>query len=388
MLAHLVQEAFTFDCIKDLLRTPGQFFYVLCLYELTLSASLPVFFAMTDLTLDSDPMQDQRPSNQSTTDALLESIRAVSGEKSLNWARPPVPLTGGFWAEMWRVRLLPNNGPLAGDLVARVMPDPEVARRETEVQDHLAKHGFSTPAVRLSSPPGPHLERAWMLMDYAQGKPLLSALSGAATVANLPQFARSMPDALARDAAALHAIDPEPLIAKHGTRDLLAELRDQTVEAGLAELTAAVDQLARERPKGGPVVICHGDLHPFNVLSHPTGDTILDWSTTRLTGPEYDLAFTRLLFSYFPLPAPRILAPVMGAAGRAVARRFTQTYDRIGPRPIDRDRLSWFTKLQALRIVTEVGVWYASGGPEDDNHPFLIMAPGVQHYLGLDLAYL
>lgn len=325
-------------------------------------------------------MPNQQPSNQSATDALLESIRDASGDRSLTWAQSPVPVTGGFWADIWRVRLLTDNDSLAGDLVARIMPDPEIAHWETEVQGYLAKHGFPTPAVRLSSPPGPHFDQAWMLMDHAHGKPLLSDLSGATTIAKLPQFVHSIPDALARDAAALHAIDAEPLIARLGTQDLLAELRDLTVETGQAELTAIADQLAQDHPQRDPVVICHGDLHPFNVLYHPTGDTILDWSTARLTGPEYDLAFTRLLFRYWPLPAPRIIAPVMEAAGRRVARRFLHTYDRIASRPIDHDRLSWFTKLQALRIVT-----YVSGEPVEDSHPFSIMAPKVQHYLGLDL---
>ena len=347
---------------------------------------------MTDFTQDNARLQKEISSNQSMTDALLESIRDVSGEKSLTWARPPLRLTGGFWAKMWRIRLHTESALLAGDLVARVMPDPEVAHWETEVQDHLAKHGFPTPAVRLASPPCPQLDRAWILMDLAPGEPLLKDFSGASTIVNLPQFPRSMPDALARNAAALHAINPESLIAKLGTRDILAELRDQTAEVGRAELIAAADQLAQDRPQEGPIVICHGDLHPFNVLSDPVGDTILDWSTARLTAPEYDLAFTRILFKCLPTPVPQIMAPVMepaiNALGNTVAERFIGTYEQIAPWPVDRDRLSWFTRLHALKILNLVASWYASGGPEDDTHPFLVMSPKLQRYLGLDLTHI
>ena len=289
---------------------------------------------------------------------------------------------------MFRVQLHTDNPALDGLLVARIMPDPEVAHWETAVQDHLARHGFITPTVRLSSPPGLHLDRAWMLMDHALGKPYLSDLCKSANMADVPHLARLIPDALARDTAALHAIDPERLIAKLGTRDLLSELRKKTVEVGQDELVSVADKLVQDHPQGGPIVVCHGDLHPFNVLSHPTGDTILDWSTARLASPEYDLAFTRLLFQYYPLPVPPHMASVMERLGRPVARRFLRTYDRIGPRPIDRDRLSWFTRMQALRIVTEVCARYASGESVEDTHPFRILASRVQASLGLDLPVL
>lgn len=348
---------------------------------------------MADFTKDNALLEKDLYLNQSMTDALLDSIRGVSGEDSLSWARPPVRLTGGFFAEMWRIRLKTDNALLAGDLVARVMPDPEVAHWETEVQDHLAKHGFPTPAVRLSAPPGPHLDRAWILMDLAPGEPLLKDFSVAETLANLLQFPRSIPDALARDTAALHSIDPEPLIAKLGTQDVLAELHDQVTEVGQTDLIAAVDQLAQNRPQDGTIVICHGDLHPFNVLTHSVGDTIIDWSTSRLTVPEYDLAYTSIIFLCFPTPVPQIMAPVMepviDRVGKTVAERFVGSYEQAVPWSVDRERLSWCTKLHALKILNLVASWYVSGGsgPEDVNHPFLVMAPKLQRYLGLDFPY-
>ncbi|MDH3679111.1 MAG: phosphotransferase [Acidimicrobiia bacterium] len=309
---------------------------------------------------------------------LLEAIRATAEQPTLEWARPAIPLTGGFWAQMWHVRLATDCPGLGGELVARVMPEPDVAARETAVQAHLARSGYPTPIVRLAAPPGPHLGRAWMLMDHAPGQPLLTGLSGAAALARLPRIARALPDQLAQHAAALHVVDPAPLCDAIDGTDLLIPLRERAVAIDRPDLISLADHLDDSRPPPGRVVLCHGDLHPFNILTDPDGDTVLDWSATRIADPAYDIAYTRLLLVHTPLSAPRPLRAAIAAAGRVLAHRFTATYNRTASVPVDPDQLAWYTDLHALRVVTEVASWQANGElAKHPGHPFLTLSPAL-----------
>lgn len=330
-------------------------------------------------------------------DRLLAAIRTAAGNPHIDWAAPPQPLAGGFWAQMWRVRLS-GHAPLAGDLVARVMPEAAIAARETAVQTYLASTGYPTPTVHLAAAPGPDLDRAWMLMDHAPGAPLLADLSGPAAILRLPRIARTLPDQLARHAATLHRMDPSP-ISEHlqldhtdsdDIDDLLRRLRDQASTIDRSDLTRIADHLHQHRPSTDRTVICHGDLHPFNILTHPDSDTVLDWSATLVADPAYDVAFTRLLLANPPLTAPAPLRPVISFAGRALADRFTTTYANNAPAPLDPDQLHWFSQLQALRILTEVATWHTNDELDaHPGHPFFALSPVATDLLtentGLDL---
>lgn len=323
-----------------------------------------------------------------TLDQLLAAIRVTSGNPDVEWADSPDPLSGGFWAQMWRVRLGGAPPELSGDLVARVMPDARVAARETVVQDHLARAGFATPSVRLAAGPGADLDRAWMMMDFVPGQPLLANLSGPSTLLRLPQIARSMPDRLATIAAALHVVDPGDLASvladtntdTDGDGDgdevaaVLQRLGDQARTFGFTGLISLGEWLRKHRRAGDRRVVCHGDLHPFNVLTAPTGDTVVDWSSALIAPPAFDLAFTSLLLSHPPLAAPRVAQPAISLAGRALSRRFLATYSARSGAPIDAAELEWFTLLHALRILTEVATWEAQGELDQRaGHPFLAL---------------
>ena len=100
---------------------------------------------------------------------LLAEIRAAAGRDDLTFAGDPVALTGGFWAELVAFRLADPPCDWPSDLVARVMPDPFVARKESMMQAAVAASGFPTPAVRLTGGPDSRIGRAFMVMDKAAG---------------------------------------------------------------------------------------------------------------------------------------------------------------------------------------------------------------------------
>ncbi|MCP3987565.1 MAG: phosphotransferase [Actinomycetia bacterium] len=322
---------------------------------------------------------------------LLAAIRTEANDSSLQWARPPTVLSGGFWAQMWQVELTGATADLDGPLVARVMPDADVAAHETAVQAYLAETGYPAPRVRLAGAPGPDMDRAWMLMDLVSGQPLLADMSGVRTLVGLPRLARSLPDRLAAHAATLHAIDPGNVPKGTSPEASLEEFTDQARRLGRDDLAEVAIWLSQHRPPGGRSVVCHGDLHPFNILTGPSGDTVLDWSSARVTDPAYDLAYTTILLSHPPLAAPGFLAPAIVVAGRALARRFRRTYDRTASMPVDPDQLDWFISFQSLRVLLDVAHWTVNDElDQHPGHPFFVLAPPLTSQLatttGIEIA--
>jgi spectinomycin phosphotransferase len=66
-------------------------------------------------------------------------------------------------------------------------------------------------------------------------------------------------------------------------RDLLA-VHAAKIGRWLSEL----DRLAAEIPPV-PLVVTHGEPHPANILTTPTGTLLIDWDTVRIAPPERDL---------------------------------------------------------------------------------------------------
>ena len=104
---------------------------------------------------------------------------------------------GGFWAELFSFSLANPPDAWPAELVARLMPDPETARKERIVQTAVAGAGFPTPFVRVSGGPDCGLGRAFMVMDRAAGRSALAGLDGRLTLAAVPRLLRQVPGSLA-----------------------------------------------------------------------------------------------------------------------------------------------------------------------------------------------
>jgi aminoglycoside phosphotransferase (APT) family kinase protein len=315
---------------------------------------------------------------------LLAVLRSATGNPRLDFAAPPEPLTGGFWAELLAFRL--NSAPAGfdGDLVTRVMPDPALARKETLVQAEVARRGFPTPQVRAAGGPGDGLGRAFMVMDRAPGTPLLDGLGGTRALTQLPRLAATIPETLAVTMSELHRLDPGPLrsqleggLAVAPTVDgLLEHLRASSETYGRRDLAGAARWLAAYSPPAAPEVICHGDLHPFNLLAGPAGAvTVLDWSAALLGPRAYDVAFTTVILTDPPVLVPAPLRPVAGAAGRMLSRSFEHRYRSHSGVAIDPGSLRWHQALVRLRALAEVAGWDTSERAQRRGHPWLVSGP-------------
>jgi aminoglycoside phosphotransferase (APT) family kinase protein len=315
------------------------------------------------------------------SDRLLEVLRASSGHPGLTYARTPEPLTGGFWAELlqFSVTGAPDGWPSA--LVARLMPDEQLARKETVVQTAVANAGYPTPIVRVSGDASAGLGRAFMVMDRAPGGPLLAGLDGLGALLRAPRLARRVPDVLAKSMAALHALDPtavgDELARTAGVTASIGEMLDGLAQGASAcervDLHDAAASLTARSVADDSLVICHGDLHPFNLLAASNGEvTVLDWSAAILAPRTYDVAFTSLLLTEPPLALPERLRPIVRSVGRRLASRFVRSYERDSVSTVDRNVLRYFQAVVCLRALVEVAFWVAGGVVDArEGHPWL-----------------
>jgi aminoglycoside phosphotransferase (APT) family kinase protein len=325
------------------------------------------------------------------TELLISVLRDVTGTPDLAYERRPEPMRGGFWADICSFSLANPPGGWPAELVIRLMPNPEVARKETIVQSAVAAAGFPTPFVRASGGPDQGLGRAFTVMDRAAGQPALAGLDGGLTPAAMRRLLHQLPDLLAGTMARLHALDPGLV------RGELGQVRDVPVTvAGLVEMLAraaaqaerpdlvrAARWLAGHPPAPAPDVICHGDLHPFNLLADGNRVTVLDWSTALLAPRAQDLAFTTMLLSEPPLRVPGWQRPAVRAAGRLLARRFIGSYQRQAGAGIAAGELSWHQGVACLRALTEAAGWVHEGtAGTRAGHPWLVIGPALAGRLG------
>ncbi len=321
---------------------------------------------------------------------LLQVMRTMTGMPALAYARAPEALSGGFWAELLAFSLTDPPQGWPRELVARVMPEPGLARKETVVQAAVAAAGFPTPAVRASGGPDSGLGRAFMVMDRAPGAPLLSGLTGVRAIAAALRLLGQLPEVLASTMAKLHALDPQCIrgqLSQNGdvpitVAGLLDALQDTAASYQRADLAGAARWLTGNPAPPAPEVVCHGDLHPFNLLADGEEVTVLDWSAALLAPRAHDVAFTSLMLAEPPLLVHGVFRPFVRRAGRRLARRFARQYREHTNTTIGLEELRWHQAVVCLRALVEVAGWVHDGTVgERTGHPWLAMGPAVAAHL-------
>jgi aminoglycoside phosphotransferase (APT) family kinase protein len=314
---------------------------------------------------------------------LIAVLRSAATTPGLEYERRPEPMQGGFWAELFSFSLANPPAGWPAELVVRLMPDPGSARKETVVQRAVAAAGFPTPFVRAAGGPDDGLGLAFMVMDRAPGGPALSGLDGL-SLAAVPRLLRQIPDLLATSMARLHALDPDlvrgELEQVHDVPvtvpGLLAALARFAGEFDRTDLVDAAHWLADHLPGPAPDVICHCDLHPFNLLADGDRVTVLDWSTTLLAPRAHDAGFTSLQLSEPALRVPGWQRPLVRAFGRVLARRFLRGYQRQAAATFQPGEVRWHQAVVCLRALVEVASWVHEGTDRAHaGHPSLINGP-------------
>lgn len=314
-------------------------------------------------------------------------LRSVTGSPCLAYEHAPVRLTGGFWAELLAFSLTQPPDGWPRELVARVMPEPSTARKETVFQQGVAAAGFPTPVVRAAGGPDDGLGRAFMVMDRAEGAPLLSGLTLFGLISRGRALYSEIPRLLASTMARLHALDPEPIrgqleaagAAIVSVDAMLAMMRQLAATFGRPDLAQAAQWLIDNPASPAPDVVCHGDLHPFNVLRAGARVTLLDWSTALLAPRSFDVAFTTVVLSEAAgIPVAGWLRSPVLWIGRRIAGQFLRSYQRGTGIVIDQGELAWHQAVVCLRALVEVSSWPHSGQRDaHDAHPWVTSGPAL-----------
>jgi len=119
-------------------------------------------------------------------------------------------------------------------------------------------------------------------------------------------------------------------------QELAALLREK--REVIAALMVDTDRLARRlRDEPPPFVVCHGDIHGWNVLIDSAGQLfVVDWDTLRLAPREQDLMFA---------------GSGIGGGGKSPEEAERLVFAGYGPADINRDALAYF---RANRIIEDI----------------------------------
>ena len=321
--------------------------------------------------------------------SLLRILSAFVGSPQ-TFAQPPIPITGGFWAEIYGFELSDPPADLCGPLVLRVIPNPDVGARETIVQRGVADQGYPAPRVVLDGLDDA-LGGAFMVMERVDGVQLLTGLGIGGALLRLPKTIRRVARLLATATLQLHSLDAQPIadalrsagidVGVLGVEARFTEIRDalRSPATGFESLLA---WLQDRRPAMTPAVVCHGDIHPFNMLVNDDESfSVLDWTNGNLCRREYDVGFTAALLHCAPISVPRLAEPALRAVTGALARRFVDTYRRSAS--VNLEVVDWFEVLQYGRCLAAVAT-----APIDDpiigpTHPFRLSARAMIRQLQL-----
>ena len=303
------------------------------------------------------------PDTADVAEELLHNLRGRLGNDSVDYSEAPERIHGGFDTFIYGFSLRGAPSRFSGRLILRLYrpdTDPRQACFESTIQNVLAAAGYPSPPVLLIGRAGDGLGLPFVVMPRVPGRLMLDTLWGPTAI--------RMSTTLARAQTALHAIDPEPVRRALGragwTEGALAvdrELRDierEVQRARLDGLAPGVRWAADNRPRSpGATVVCHGDLHPLNVLvdgGRISG--VIDWSERRLRlgDPAYDVGATVAILSHGPVNAPELLAGPIMLGRRCFVAAYLRAYGR--ERPIDRDRVRYYEALRCLLFLIEAGV--------------------------------
>ena len=242
------------------------------------------------------------------------------------------------------------------DLVIRIHPTADrsgLARHEAAAQNWCAERRYPAPRVLAVFGAGELSDLPLQVVERAPGDTMLAAVLGR------PWRAPAMLRRLADLHADLHDLPVDDFPAPVDDPSLtLAARRLRPVPSWIDRLPAAdADALGDALERLRPVLprldvadpsVCHGDMHPLNVLVARDGTTtVIDWTDVALGDPHGDVARTALLFEVARVATS---APLERAALGATGGWMRTTYlDRYrARRPLDDERLRRWQAVHAL----------------------------------------
>ena len=242
---------------------------------------------------------------------FLSYLRSELANPGLELTSPLKRLQGGYETATYCFALRGLSGVWARPLVLRLYPEfygPWNARWESLIQNVLVDQGYPVARVHLTCTDPSVLGGAFFIMEHLPGSLLVTAP---------PEH---VPAALGEAHAALHELDPAPLVEAleaegiEASRYRLAGRYDWLRRTGdeMPWIRDGVDWLMANRPsEPARLSVCHGDFHPMNILcvnGEVTG--VLDWPGFVIADPALDVANSLVLMT---IPAKHLITAPSGA---------------------------------------------------------------------------
>jgi aminoglycoside phosphotransferase (APT) family kinase protein len=304
-------------------------------------------------------------------DRLLAHLRQSFSMPTLAYAEPPQRLTGGFETCIFRFRLAEPPAELAGPLVLRRLRpyrDPTQIRFEAALQNALTDLGYAAPRALLVGADPAILDGAFMVMQLVEGRPLAQGMDGLISgagfgrvlrlVVDVPRVVERMARMWAQAQASLNALPAAPVLRALEEAGLSSDaftyegrlkgIGRVIDEMGLAGLKPAVAWLqANRRSAPAAASVCHGDLHPLNILAAEDKITgVLDWGNTLIGEAALDVGSTIASLATAPIDVPRALRPLVRGLLRYVVWRYRRAYIRL--RPVDPAAVRYYEVFRSL----------------------------------------
>jgi aminoglycoside phosphotransferase (APT) family kinase protein len=298
-------------------------------------------------------------------DRLLAELRQLLAAPALEYLEPPAQISGGFDTLIYGFALRGAPAEWSAPLILRVFraeTRTTQPRFEGAVQNCLAEQGLCVPRTLLVVEDPVALGGAFMVMERAAGRNLLSAVFSLSGL-RVPRW-------LAETQLRLHALDATAL--ERALAGAGFDPAERTAEGEIAALVHNIDSLAlfglkagarwleQRRPAAaGPRVVCHGDYHPLNLVQADGRVTgVIDWARVHVAPPEYDVGSTIALMSHGPVSLPGPLAPLARGLRGLLVRRYVAVYQR--GRPLDGAAMRFFEALRLMRFLYEEGLEQAA----------------------------
>ncbi len=224
---------------------------------------------------------------------LIAYLRDELNDSTIEYDSPLIQLQGGFETAIYQFQLKGVQKELNKRLVLRLYPEsygPENAVWESSIQNALAKERYPVAKAYFICTDKSIIGGAFFIMDFLSGKPMMTAPVEA--IAGI----------LGQSHAAMHGIDPEPLIkslSEQGIDKNTCRLSNRFVPlkdraSKLPWIRDGVNWLIKNRPpEPERLAVCHGDFHPLNILIQDGKITgVLDWGGFLIADPALDIANT------------------------------------------------------------------------------------------------
>jgi len=247
---------------------------------------------------------------------LLAYLRQEFNDSRIDYDSSLTQLHGGFETFIYRFTLKGVRKELSKSLILRLYPQSSgtiPAVWESTVQNVLAEEGYPVPQAHFLCTEMSILGGAFFIMDFLPGEPMATG----------PM--ETIPEMLGKTHAALHNIDPEPLITSLNERGIdknrcsfgyrLDLLKDSASKH--PRIRDGVDWLIKNiPPEPERLALCHGDFHPLNILIQDGKVTgVLDWGNFLIADLVFDIANTILLLT---VPIKHLASAVLGPDSASV----------------------------------------------------------------------